>query len=290
MKKILRPVKIALSFLLFTVANNLYGQVGVNTTTPQATLDVTGYAEDAAKTDGIIAPRVTGNQLKAKDNLYNSTQDGAIVYVTEPLAVNETTNRTINVRAKGYYEFNASLGTNGQWVSMFQRDPAIVAGGNILNRTMIPETVLSTSGTTQATLFSQQFTLSRKSIVEVYFSVPVTNLLRANGQTLVDGASKLFGLNVYLSKTDSPAFSNQNIVRDTETFTNSGNNYVVGIFQLNGSRKFVLDAGTYTMNFSGFVYANPSDPVGVRATFGTNSTANSDLRSVIDIVASPVDQ
>ncbi len=271
-------------------AANFYAQVGINNTAPNATLEVTGKPTITTSADGIIAPRITGDELKNKDNSYNAPQDGTIIYVTQALAVNQTTARTVNVLDKGYYGFNSSLGTSGQWVSLFNRDPKIIAGGNILNRVMIPETTLSTTGTTQATLYSQQFTLTRRSLIDVFFSIPVSSVSRANGQAPVDGTSKLFGLNVYLSKTDAPTFTNQNILRDTESFTNSGNFYANGIYQVGGSRKFVLDAGTYTMSFNGFVYANPNENIGLRATFGTNGTGASDLRSVIDIIATPIDK
>ncbi|RTZ49955.1 hypothetical protein EJ377_07460 [Chryseobacterium arthrosphaerae] len=58
----------------------ILAQVGINTGSPQATLDVTGTPETASKLDGIIAPRLTGAQLKAKS--YTSAQTGALVFVT----------------------------------------------------------------------------------------------------------------------------------------------------------------------------------------------------------------
>ncbi|VEH20307.1 Uncharacterised protein [Chryseobacterium nakagawai] len=279
-----------LCIVSFLAVGKFYSQVGINNTTPKATLDVTGQATNTTTIDGIIAPRITGEQLKSKDNVYNANQDGAIIYVTQPLAAGQTTARTVNVLDKGYFGFNSSLGTTGQWVSLFNRDPTVIAGGDILNRVMIAETTLSTAGTTQANLYSKQFTLTRKSMIDVFFSIPVSTVARANGQAPVDGTSKLFGLNVYLVKTDAPTFPNQNILRDTESFTNSGNFYANGIYQIGGSRKFVLEAGTYTMNFNAFVYANPNENVGVRATFGTNGNGASDLRSVIDIIATPMDK
>lgn len=94
-----------------------FGQVGVNTTDPKATLDVVASPSDATKVDGFIAPRLTGAELKSKDALYQPTtpsvagQTGAIVYITTPLAVTDTSAKTINVTSAGYYYFNGS-----QWV------------------------------------------------------------------------------------------------------------------------------------------------------------------------------
>ena len=71
------------SYLLFVLSTIfIYGQVGINTQTPETTLEVVGKPNDISHYDGIIPPRITGNQLSAKT--YSSTKKGAVVYVTSP--------------------------------------------------------------------------------------------------------------------------------------------------------------------------------------------------------------
>ena len=91
--------------LLSTIA---YGQVGINTDTPAATLDIVGKPTETTTMDGIIAPRIQGAQLRAKT--YTSAQTGALVYVT--LADNAPAGQTIDVTKTGYYYFNGT-----KWVS-----------------------------------------------------------------------------------------------------------------------------------------------------------------------------
>ena len=57
------------------------GSVGIGTTDPKTTLDVAGDAATADKADGILTPRLTGDELRAK-TAYNSDHTGALVYVT----------------------------------------------------------------------------------------------------------------------------------------------------------------------------------------------------------------
>lgn len=80
-------------------------QVGINTNLGQATLDVVGFPTNIAKLDGIIAPRLTGNQLRAKN--YTTAQTGALVYVTA--ADTSPAGQTINVTASGYYYFDGAV-------------------------------------------------------------------------------------------------------------------------------------------------------------------------------------
>ncbi|ANF49119.1 hypothetical protein A0O34_00465 [Chryseobacterium glaciei] len=98
-------------FLLFAliIGEAAYSQVGVNTATPNATFDVTAIPADLSKTDGFIAPRLKGAELKAKDANYTLLQTGAIVYVTEILAPADTTAKTINVTALGYFYFDGNI-------------------------------------------------------------------------------------------------------------------------------------------------------------------------------------
>ncbi|WP_313090273.1 hypothetical protein [Chryseobacterium flavum] len=99
----------------------LYSQIGINTSEPKATLDIHGFVTDVKKADGLIAPRLTGNQLKAKDGLYTAELKGAIVYATE--AASPVTVKTKNITAAGYYYFDGSL-----WVrfgeGLFNGDPS----------------------------------------------------------------------------------------------------------------------------------------------------------------------
>lgn len=101
-KKLLLAATIAVSSIA-------YGQVGINTATPKATLDVTSTPADLTKPDGFIAPRLTGAELKAKDANYDVPQTGTIIYVTQALLPVDTTTKTANVTAVGYYYFDGSL-------------------------------------------------------------------------------------------------------------------------------------------------------------------------------------
>lgn len=87
----------------------VYSQVGINTETPKATLEVTGKPSDLTEADGIIAPRLKGSELKAKDALYTANQKASLVYVTEALASANTTAKTINVTSIGYFYFDGSI-------------------------------------------------------------------------------------------------------------------------------------------------------------------------------------
>lgn len=93
--------------LIVLMSGSLYSQVGINTETPKATLDVVASPEISTRVDGLIAPRLEGNELSAKDALYTADQTGAIVYAKS--AASPTTARTVNVTAEGYYYFDGEI-------------------------------------------------------------------------------------------------------------------------------------------------------------------------------------
>ncbi len=92
------------TFFLFSVI--FYAQVGINTQAPNATLDVVGKPTITDTPDGVIAPRLTGDQLAAKDDAYGTDQTGTLVYVTE--AVTTATTKTANVTKTGYFMFDGA--------------------------------------------------------------------------------------------------------------------------------------------------------------------------------------
>ena len=84
-----------------------FSQVGIDTDQPKATLDIKASPTNANKTDGLIAPRLTGNELKGNDGKYGADQTGAIVYATA--AASPTTGKTKNVTEAGYFYFDGTI-------------------------------------------------------------------------------------------------------------------------------------------------------------------------------------
>ena len=117
MKK--NTTKIFIAAIFLTISGTAYaqeGSVGINTSTPAATLDVTASPSISTRIDGFIAPRLTGNELQAKDALYTNDQDATIIYATAP--VTTTTDKTTNVTSIGYYYFDKTQGTEGRWMKI----------------------------------------------------------------------------------------------------------------------------------------------------------------------------
>ena len=84
-----------------------FSQVGINTTEPKATLDVVGKPLETDVLDGLIVPRITATQLKAKN--YTSEQKGAIIYVMENFTDSaDATGQVEWVKSVGLYEFDGA--------------------------------------------------------------------------------------------------------------------------------------------------------------------------------------
>lgn len=265
---------------IFFVENGFYinAQVGVNTTTPKATMDISGKPGDTNVTDGVIAPRITGTELKNKDDRYLAEQNGTIVYVTQELAGSAVTAKTRNVLRKGYYNFDSSKGTGGEWVRMFDNAPTIFAGADGNNaHTAAAVTVSAVNDNTGvANLITRTFTVTERSLVTITASVPVSEILNANGNNLTDGASKNYGFNLILNGGN---FNNYIFTRQGAAFANSANFYATGIYQLNSARAVVLEPGTYTYTATIRVFVYARDSTGIRASFGGPS-----IDSVLDII------
>jgi hypothetical protein len=67
-----------ISLTVLLASTLMFSQVGINTETPKATLDVMAAPGDLTKINGFIAPRLKGSELTAKDTNYSIPQTGAI--------------------------------------------------------------------------------------------------------------------------------------------------------------------------------------------------------------------
>ena len=104
---IIRFSILAILILSFECAINAQVTVGANSV-PKATLDVVASdPANASVAEGVIAPRLTGDQIKAKDAAYTANQTGAIVYATA--AVGTPSTKTANITDAGYYNFDGAV-------------------------------------------------------------------------------------------------------------------------------------------------------------------------------------
>ncbi|MDR1738120.1 MAG: hypothetical protein LBR66_04785, partial [Candidatus Symbiothrix sp.] len=107
MKKII--IYVALAVLSAVSAK---AQVSIGTLNdPKATLDVRKVTPTPATApSGIIAPNISGADLKADDQKYGAPQTGAIVYATSASPdAGVTGAKTIKVAKAGYYYFDGTI-------------------------------------------------------------------------------------------------------------------------------------------------------------------------------------
>jgi len=113
MKKFLLTTTMLVGFV--AIAQAQQGRVGINTTTPAATLDVVGTPADATRPDALLVPRITRGQLQAKDAVYTAAQNGALAFVSS-IADGAATGKAINVTAVGFYYYDGT--TTNTWIAV----------------------------------------------------------------------------------------------------------------------------------------------------------------------------
>ncbi|WP_374465766.1 hypothetical protein [Chryseobacterium sp.] len=107
MIKNLNIKKQLLTLFAITTVSIAYGQVGINNTSPKATLDVVAKNTDGSTPEGLIAPRLTGDQIKAGSAQYGSDQIGTIIFATSAVTTPDAT--TQNITAPGCYYFDGTV-------------------------------------------------------------------------------------------------------------------------------------------------------------------------------------
>lgn len=218
---------ILLGALLSTGA--YHAQVGIDTQTPQATLDVVAKPLDLTKTDGIIAPRLRGVELKAKDGNYSSSQTGAIVYVTEALDVANTSSKTINVTALGYFYFDGNI-----WQKMSGNASIAVNNWNIEN------------SLTPATLNTQNiYQNGNVGIGNFSSSAPIANLDVRGATRSGSGHLGSIGLNSAAFGQTNTASGNASVAMGSGSTANGDTSIATGLSTTaSGKYSTALGAGT----------------------------------------------
>lgn len=103
-------------FCMFCFISSIsYAQVGINTETPKATLDIVASLSNNTVPPGMIAPRISRAQLTSISSEYTQDQLGSIIYITD--LSGETNDDTRNISSLGYHYYDGS-----NWLSISNAD------------------------------------------------------------------------------------------------------------------------------------------------------------------------
>lgn len=187
----------------FCSSVGMFSQMGVNTTNPQATLDVVATPSVTTKADGFIAPRLTGSELKAKDNAYGNSQKGTIIYVTQGLVPGDTTQKTKGVITAGYFYFNGTewvrfndLARAPLTVTAFNAsgnaEPGISLASSPENKLTFPIVNITADTTIGSWNGANEFTVLKKGVYLISAGIKMENITEFGGSGIhVHGGSQV---------------------------------------------------------------------------------------------------
>ncbi|MBV8328332.1 hypothetical protein [Chryseobacterium sp.] len=281
-------MKIKLLYSLITLcvtAATTYAQIGINTDTPQATLDIAGSTDPNMK-DGLLPPRVSKQQLAAKDTgTYGSDQIGAIVYITDiiaPTGITPSIAQVGSIHNTGYHYF-----TGLQWVAIstniYNSDGSLTGNrvvtqdANTLAFTSTSVNGFSVDGTSLSVDAANHRvglgTASPETRFHVVSTVPTSN--RYNLIDATAGANQ-YGI-VALRNTSALATGNYSLLGFTNSGPSSGGaNWVVGSVRtgsllINGSEEdFYIGNSTG----GGLIERMRINPITGNVGIGTSSATN----------------
>ncbi|WP_042720214.1 fibrinogen-like YCDxxxxGGGW domain-containing protein [Flavobacterium sp. B17] len=240
----------------------IQAQVGINNTSPKATLDITAKTTGSTTAEGLIAPRLDGVDIKGKDAKYDTAQKGAIVYALSAVASPST--KTANITAEGYYYFDGSV-----WQKLSNSSaPTVVVTSSALNGTYKAGTAMTASNTFTVTITNNSFSTAdiafNTSDLVLSGGLSVASVSPVTANNLIAGAS----VTVTYTLSGTPAACGTitatwnkltlNSVKTTTvapnpTFTCSAGSWVsvAPEYRLNGLINGTAYSGTYTLPYTG---------------------------------------
>ena len=274
MKKTLLP-------LFLITSSFLYSQVGINTNNPKATLEVVARNTPSVF-DGIIAPKLSGEQLSSKN--YTAEQSGAIVYVTS--AATNLQGQVVDVDKAGYYYFDGvkwkTIGGSGAAPSATTNELSsnvnsmtsnvnnVSSSANIINTNTLSSAInrmtsvvngVSTSAdivnTNIITTTGNNISTSVNGVTSTAAVVP--NLYTANGEisgnrtvSLTSGTNTVtFTRTAAVGSNDTPVLSTNGSVQTIALRLDSDARLKENIKPINGDLALSLNPVTYTWNKAG---------------------------------------
>ncbi|MDN3693678.1 tail fiber domain-containing protein [Chryseobacterium tructae] len=108
-----------------SISSLIYSQAGINTPNPKTTLDITAKTDGSSQPEGLMIPRLTGDQIQTMTaNMQPGTESLMIYATVSPVS---PTSKVAKITQPGYYFWNGSnwesMGVNS---NLYTSDGAIV--------------------------------------------------------------------------------------------------------------------------------------------------------------------
>lgn len=267
-----------LSIALFALATSAYGQVGINTTTPATTMDITAKNATGTTTavDGLMIPRVDRQRAQSMTSVPTST----MIYVND-ISTGAASGTAVNIDAVGFYYYNGVA-----WVKMGSGSAApgasntiysgdgslagnriVTQGANTLAFTSTATNGFSVDGNT----FSVDAANNR---VGLRTATPLNTLHLVDSPSTSSGMTKMHGVGAAISSNVVGAnlyFEHMNSPSGARVFTMGAYNSVFGIYPLTDD----ADATSPTVG------APPS--IGIQSPTGNVGMNTNTPQSTLDI-------
>ncbi|WP_054509476.1 hypothetical protein [Chryseobacterium sp. ERMR1:04] len=235
----------------------VFSQLGVNTTSPNATLDV--QAKNATGTtstpEGLLVPRVDRQKAQSMTGVGIST----LIYVNS-VATGTQTGTAVNIDTVGYYYYNGTVWTkfnSSGGVNIYNADGTLAGnrivtqGVNTLAFTGTAANAFSVDGTTLSVNAASHTlgvgTVTPQKTLHVNGSLQLTNELNIGGNATTTGSSGTSG-QVLVSKGAGAAPSWANL--STTSGSISSANYVQGTTALTITQGTVADVPGATITLT----------------------------------------
>ena len=209
--------------LFSIISNTSYSQVGINTETPKATLDIVASLSDESIPPGIIAPRISRSQLTGISSNYSQDQLGSIIYITD--ISGDANSDTSNITSIGYYYYNGS-----NWLS--------ISNGEVESPWYKVGTSISSTQNTDNSFLTAKAVIGGNSIDNINGGTSNAQLTVTGGDASINGITVGRGAGASLSNTTIGASSliantigtnNTTLGSNTgTTITTGSNNLVIG--------------------------------------------------------------
>lgn len=243
-----------IAITLISLSTGLNAQIGINTTSPKTTMDITGM-DDASHIAGLQAPRLTLLQLTDKgDTLYGTDQKGALLYISD-ISAGTSVNQRVNINQIGYYYFDGFVWeriANQQVPISYTGSTSVTLVGNSFQRSALTGDVTAAVNSNVTSIADNAVTSAKildETIANADLVTGAGGIYKGSG-SLVEATTVAQGVNkLAFTNTEVNAFS-----VDGTTFSVDAKNNRIGIGTAAPTAKLEITTGT--ANTSGLKFTN----------------------------------